>query len=62
MARKAKYTEALPVYVTPKTRGRILGISKEYEVSQADVVRLLVDLGLQIATTNTFVAAFPRED
>lgn len=62
MVRKARYTKALPVYVTPRTRDRVNEIAHEYEVSQAEVIRLLIDLGLQVATTSTFDAAFPRDD
>lgn len=46
MARKAKYTAALPVYVTPAVRAEILKIADEREVSQAEVVRELIDRGL----------------
>lgn len=48
MARKAQYTAALPVYVTPAVRERILKIADETEVSQAQVVRELIDRGLAV--------------
>lgn len=51
MARKAKYTEALPVYVTPEVRARILKIAEDQEISQAEVVRALLEVGLQDAHT-----------
>lgn len=46
MARKAKYTYALPVYVTPAVRERILEIAERNELSQAEVVRDIIDRGL----------------
>lgn len=48
MARKAKYTQALPVYVTPEVRARILKIADEQERSQAEVVRELINGGLSL--------------
>lgn len=48
MARKAKYTQSLPVYVTPEVRERILEIAERREVSQAEVVRELIDKGLSL--------------
>lgn len=46
MARKAKYTDALPVYVAPEIRARILRIAEEYDISQAEVTRQALDAGL----------------
>lgn len=48
MARKAKYTQSLPVYVVPGVRERILEIADRQEVSQAEVVRDLIDKGLSL--------------
>lgn len=62
MARKAQYTKSLPVYVTPRVRDYVNQIATDYEVSQAEVVRLLIDLGMQVAKPATLDAAFPRED
>lgn len=44
--RKAKYTQALPVYVEPAIRERILKIADEKDLSQADVVRQVINAGL----------------
>lgn len=49
MARKAKYTQALPVYVTPEDRARVLRMAEEYEVSQAEVVRFCFARGISEA-------------
>lgn len=46
MARQAKYTRALPVYVTPEVRRRLDGIAEEYRVSLAEVIREIIDVGL----------------
>jgi hypothetical protein len=48
VARVAKYTQALPVYVTKETRAVILEIADREEISQAEVVRELIDLGLAV--------------
>lgn len=48
MARKAKYTQSLPVYVTPEVREQILKIAEVEEISQAEVVRELIRLGLAV--------------
>lgn len=48
MVRKAKYTQALPVYVTPEVRARILKIADDEERSQAEVVRELIGRGLDV--------------
>lgn len=49
MARKARYTQALPVYVTPDTRQRLDAIAESHCVSLAEVVRDLIDTGLDDA-------------
>lgn len=49
MARKAQYTKALPVYVTPEVRARLDEIADDLEISLAEVVRQLVDRGLDDA-------------
>lgn len=49
MVRKAKYTEALPVYETPAMRDRIKRIADDYEVSQAQVVRDILAIGIETA-------------
>lgn len=46
MARVAQYTDALPVYVTPEVRKRIKDIADREQVSQAEVVRDIIDIGL----------------
>lgn len=48
MVRKAKYTDALPVYVEPEVRARILRIADEYDISQAEVTRQALDEGLPV--------------
>lgn len=47
MARKAKYTAALPVYVETDVRDEIKRIADAMEISQAEVVRELIAVGLQ---------------
>lgn len=47
MARKARYTKALPVYVTPEVRADLDDIAQREEISLAEVVRVLVDVGLR---------------
>lgn len=49
MARIAKYTQALPVYVTPRVRARLDGLAERHKVSLAEVVRDLIDHGLDEA-------------
>lgn len=49
MVRKARYTAALPVYVTPEVRARIMQMADEYEVSQAEVVRYCLEHGIGAA-------------
>lgn len=49
MARQAKYTRTLPVYVTPEVRSRLDAIAEKYAVSLAEVVRDLIDVGLDDA-------------
>lgn len=49
MARVAKYTEALPVYETPAIRARIKKIADDNNVSQAEVVRDIIDVGIDDA-------------
>lgn len=49
MARQAKYTRTLPVYVTPEVRGRLDAIAEKHSVSLAEVVRDLIDVGLDEA-------------
>lgn len=46
MAIEAKYTNALPVYVTPETRERITAIADREKISQAQVVREIIEIGL----------------
>lgn len=47
MALKAKYTQPLQVVATPEMRAEIVQISEEQEVSQAQVIRELIQLGLE---------------
>lgn len=49
MARRARYTASLPVYVVPEVRDRIREIAEDEEISQAEVVRVLIDVGLRDA-------------
>lgn len=53
MARVAKYTQALPVYVTPEVRERILEIADVEQISQAEVVRHLIDRGFALLDVAT---------
>jgi hypothetical protein len=46
VARKAKYTKALPVYVTPAVRARLDEIAEIKDLSVAEVTRRLIDEGL----------------
>lgn len=46
MARKARFTAALPVYVEQQTRDRINRIAEQFDLSQAEVVRMVVNEGL----------------
>lgn len=46
MARTAKYTDAIPVYETPEMRKRIKRIADTCNVSQAEVVRDILDSGI----------------
>jgi hypothetical protein len=46
VARKAKYTTALPVYVAQSVRDRINKIATEEELSLAQVLREIIDIGL----------------
>lgn len=47
MARKARFTTALPVYVEPDRKERILKIADTEEISQAQVIREIIDAGLE---------------
>lgn len=47
MARKARYTKALPVYVTPEVRARLDEIADDREISLAEVTRELISKGLE---------------
>lgn len=46
MARTARYTKALPVYVTPEVRRRLDALAERHSVSLAEVVRDIIDVGL----------------
>jgi hypothetical protein len=46
MARRAHYTQALPVYVEPDRKARILAIADREEVSMAQIIREIIDAGL----------------
>lgn len=39
MARKARYTDSLPVQMTPEMRARVLAVADAAEVACADVIR-----------------------
>lgn len=49
MARKAQYTEALPVYVTPERRAAVRRMADKHDVSQAEVVRYCFEHGFAAA-------------
>lgn len=49
VARTARYTKALPVYVTPEVRRRLDGLAERHRVSLAEVVRDIIALGLDDA-------------
>ena len=49
MARVARFTHALPVYVTQEMRDRILRLADDNDVSQAEVVRDILEVGLDEA-------------
>lgn len=44
--REAKYTQALPVYVTATVRERIEKIATDCRVSLAEVIRDIIDHGI----------------
>lgn len=46
MARKSKYTQPLQVVTRPDQRARIEAIAERDEVSMAEVVRDIIDLGI----------------
>ena len=47
MAVKAKYTQPLQVVETPEHRDRIAVISEREDISQAQVIRDLIEMGLE---------------
>ena len=47
MAVKAKYTQPLQVVETPEHRDRIAIISEREDISQAQVIRDLIEMGLE---------------
>lgn len=47
MARVAKYTDALPVYVRPEVKERITKIADREQISMAQVIREIIDMGLE---------------
>lgn len=49
MARKARYTQALPVYVMPDVRRRLDQLAERHCVSLAEIVRDIIDTGLDAA-------------
>ncbi len=51
MARKARYTKSLPVYVVEDVRERIQKLADDHDVSQAEVVRDIIDCGIDEAET-----------
>lgn len=54
MARTAKYTKALPVYVTAEVRRRLDNIAETKAISLAEVIRDIIDVGLDDAETRWF--------
>jgi cytidylate kinase len=46
MARRAKYTTALPVYVEPSVKERIEALADRENISMAQVIREIIDGGL----------------
>lgn len=61
MARKQRFTKALPVYVTPAMREEVDGIAEQWEISLAETIRVLIELGLQVATPQTWRAVAPQD-
>lgn len=49
VARVARFTEALPVYVTPEVRRRLDKLASDHRVSLAEVIRDIIDVGLDDA-------------
>lgn len=49
MARTARYTKALPVYVTPEVRRRLDALAEKGCVSLAEIVRDIIDAGIDEA-------------
>ena len=47
MARVAQYTLALPVYVRPVVKERIEQIADREQISMAQVIREIIDMGLE---------------
>lgn len=54
MARTAKYTKALPVYVTAEVRRRLDNIAEAKSISLAEVIRDIIDLGIDDAEIRWF--------
>lgn len=54
MARKARFTNALPVYVTPETRKRLDRMSEDYDISLAEVTRYCIEHGITAAEGRWF--------
>lgn len=48
MARKARYLRALPVYVEPEVRERIDRMAEQEELSLAQVIREIIEIGLPV--------------
>ncbi len=49
MARTAKYTAMIPVYHTPEQRQRIKDLADRAGVSQAEIIRDIIDVGIDEA-------------
>jgi len=54
VARKARFTNALPVYVTPETRKRLDRMSEDYDISLAEVTRYCIEHGITAAEGRWF--------
>jgi cytidylate kinase len=51
--RKAQYTKALPVYVQEDRKERILRIADAEDISMAQVIREIIDAGLEARERRT---------
>lgn len=66
MAVQAKYTQPLQVVATPEQRARVKAIADREGISQAQVIRDLIDYGLgvreMVASRSDILAALAPDD